>query len=44
MYQNKTRTHKMLHYQTAQKPVASHDKSDLTIWKMKMFASTSEKI
>ena len=44
MYQNKTFTHKILHYQTAQKSIALYGESDLNMWKMKMFANTSAKI
>ena len=44
MYQNKTFTHKMLHYQTAQISTALYGESDLNMWKMKMFAGTPAKI
>ena len=37
MYQNKTFTHIMLYYQTAQKSIALYDESDLSVCKMKMF-------
>ena len=35
MYQNKTFTRKMQYYQTAQKPVALYDNSDLSVWNNK---------
>ena len=43
MYQDKKFAHNMLQYQTAQKPVALYDYSDLNTRKMKMFVNTLAK-
>ena len=43
MYQNKSYTHNMLHYRTAHKPITRYDKSDLNMWKTKMFVNTLAK-